>query len=198
VSRLLSTLLSTRSKNGIGRRPGGLSGLVAVGAPGRIRTFDPRIRSPPLYPLSYGRDRRHRGYRDGTPRATNTRTRPIDDGVDAPNSRVLTVPKPLNSLTQLVESSSPMAMKRPERGVLHYRPRRLSVTVSEPHGSLTATPGRNRCGTVESRSAGRPPRAGERTGDPGGWGESARTGAVERLPSSNPSANPVGGKGRRR
>jgi len=25
------------------------------GAPGRIRTCDPRIRSPTLYPLSYGR-----------------------------------------------------------------------------------------------------------------------------------------------
>ncbi len=42
-------------KNGIGRLPVGLSGLVVGGAPGRIRTFDLRIRSPPLYPLSYGR-----------------------------------------------------------------------------------------------------------------------------------------------
>jgi hypothetical protein len=29
--------------------------LQVVYAPGRIRTCDPRIRSPPLCPLSYGR-----------------------------------------------------------------------------------------------------------------------------------------------
>ena len=36
-----------------GRATGGATPLVE--APGRIRTCDPRIRSPPLCPLSYGR-----------------------------------------------------------------------------------------------------------------------------------------------
>jgi hypothetical protein len=38
-------------------RRGEVLDLPAANAPGRIRTCDPRIRSPPLCPLSYGRPR---------------------------------------------------------------------------------------------------------------------------------------------